>query len=157
MATRPDLRIGDAEREAAAAELREHYAQGRLSLAEFNQRIDAVFGAVTRADLSRVTSDLPHVMPRPALLPAGTRQQSWQDAGPGSGSSRRLRLPAVAAMLLAWLLLVGALLPELRFWPMPGKVGLLLAVLASARWLMRLIFGRRGGRAPRRGGVYRRR
>ncbi|HUA30142.1 MAG TPA: DUF1707 domain-containing protein, partial [Streptosporangiaceae bacterium] len=41
MATGPDLRIGDAEREAAAASLREHYAQGRLTLEEFNERLDA--------------------------------------------------------------------------------------------------------------------
>jgi Domain of unknown function (DUF1707) len=42
MATRPDMRIGDADREATVASLREHYATGRLSLEEFNQRLDAV-------------------------------------------------------------------------------------------------------------------
>jgi uncharacterized protein DUF1707 len=36
MAAGPDPRIADADREAAA-HLREHYAQGRLTLEEFNQ------------------------------------------------------------------------------------------------------------------------
>ena len=40
MASQPSLRIGDREREAVAAELREHYAHGRLTLAEFNHRLE---------------------------------------------------------------------------------------------------------------------
>ena len=36
MAPGPDLRIGDAYRDAVAARLRESYAQGRLTLDEFN-------------------------------------------------------------------------------------------------------------------------
>ncbi|MGH3404624.1 MAG: DUF1707 SHOCT-like domain-containing protein, partial [Streptosporangiaceae bacterium] len=54
MATRPDLRISDADREATAASLREHYALGRLSLEEFNQRLSAAFAAVTQRDLDAV-------------------------------------------------------------------------------------------------------
>ncbi len=54
MATQPSLRIGDRERDAVAAELQEHYAHGRLTLEEFNERIDAVFTARTQSDLSRL-------------------------------------------------------------------------------------------------------
>jgi hypothetical protein len=61
MATQPSLRIGDRERDATASELREHFAHGRLTLEEFNRRLDAVFAAKTQRDLSRITSDLPHV------------------------------------------------------------------------------------------------
>lgn len=53
------LRIGDAEREQAAAELGEHYAQGRLSADEHAERLDRVWAARTRADLGPVFSDLP--------------------------------------------------------------------------------------------------
>src|ERR1035441_3050516 len=79
MTTGPDLRIGDADREAAAARLREHYAQGRLTLEEFNQRLDAVFAATTQSQLSALTRDLPHVgAPAAALRPgagaAATRE-----------------------------------------------------------------------------------
>ena len=75
MASQPSLRIGDREREAVAAELREHYAQGRLSLEEFNQRVDAVFAAKTQRDLRRITSDLPHVQPATPLPSSGLGQQ----------------------------------------------------------------------------------
>jgi DNA-binding transcriptional ArsR family regulator len=65
----PDLRIGDADRDAAAAALGEHFAQGRLTLDELDARLDAAFTAVTRRDLSRVTCDLPDAAVPPALPP----------------------------------------------------------------------------------------
>src|SRR5580704_10472800 len=75
MATQPSLRIGDADRDAVAAELREHFARGRLTLEEFNDRIDAVFAAKTQSDLSRLTSDLPHVTSGGAPLPSARTRQ----------------------------------------------------------------------------------
>ena len=42
-----ELRIGDAERTAAADELAEHYAQGRLSTEEHHERLDRVWAART--------------------------------------------------------------------------------------------------------------
>jgi hypothetical protein len=53
------LRIGDAERDAAAADLGEHYAAGRLTLDELHQRLDAVFAARTVGQLTRIMADLP--------------------------------------------------------------------------------------------------
>jgi hypothetical protein len=53
------LRIGDAERDAAAADLGEHYAAGRLSLDELNERLDAVFASKTFGQLTLVLADLP--------------------------------------------------------------------------------------------------
>ena len=41
------MRVGDAEREAAAAEVREHFASGRLTQDELNQRLDQTFAAKT--------------------------------------------------------------------------------------------------------------
>ncbi len=91
MATQPSLRIGDTERDAVAAELREHFAHGRLTLEEFNQRLDAVFAAKTQRDLSRLTSDLPHVRSGGAPLPS-------QRTRPGPLlASRSLASGAVAA------------------------------------------------------------
>jgi hypothetical protein len=58
-ASAPDLRIGDADREAVAAALREHFAQGRLTLDELLARVEAAFTAATRSEISRVTRDLP--------------------------------------------------------------------------------------------------
>ena len=63
------MRVGDAEREAAAAEVREHFASGRLTQDELNQRLDQTFAAKTRGDLNAVFTDLPSA--------------SWQDATAG--------------------------------------------------------------------------
>jgi hypothetical protein len=56
---RRDLRIGDAERTAAADELAEHYAQGRLSTEEHHERLDRIWAARTASDLAPVFDDLP--------------------------------------------------------------------------------------------------
>jgi hypothetical protein len=56
---RPDLRIGDADRDATAAALGEHFARGRLTLDELDARLGAAFTAVTQRELSRATCDLP--------------------------------------------------------------------------------------------------
>src|SRR5882757_2906925 len=53
------MRVSDAEREAAAAELREHFASGRLDQDELDQRLTSVFAAKTRADLNALFTDLP--------------------------------------------------------------------------------------------------
>jgi hypothetical protein len=53
------LRIGDAERDAAAADLGEHYAAGRLTIDELNERLDAVFSSKTFGQLTRIMADLP--------------------------------------------------------------------------------------------------
>ena len=43
MATGAEWRVGDAEREAVAEQLREHYAAGRLTIDEFRSRLDAAY------------------------------------------------------------------------------------------------------------------
>jgi uncharacterized membrane protein len=159
MASQPSLRIGDAERESVAAELREHYAHGRLTHDEFSQRLDAVFAAKTQRDLRRITSDLPHVRPDNAPLPsAGVGQPSGHltTSRPGGHSrgdhgSRHYRggfaaLSALLAAVAAWLLVYDVILVGVR-WPLGGRIGLLIAVFAVIRGLLRRIFGlRRGAR-----------
>jgi hypothetical protein len=49
--------VTDADRDAAAGQLREHYAAGRLSLDEFQDRLDAVYRAQTARELARVSND----------------------------------------------------------------------------------------------------
>ena len=66
-ATRPDpacgadLRVGDADREAAAAALGEHFAQGRLTLEELIARLDAALTATVQSDIAETTRDLPQL------------------------------------------------------------------------------------------------
>ena len=67
---RPDLRIGDAERDAATARLREHAARGRLTLEELDERLDRALAARTRAELAVLEDDLPRPRrPDPSVRP----------------------------------------------------------------------------------------
>ena len=52
--------VTDAGRDAAAAQLRECFAAGRLSLDEFQDRLDGVYRAQTARELGMVTDSLPH-------------------------------------------------------------------------------------------------
>ncbi len=148
MAPGPGLRIGDADREAAAAHLREHYAQGRLTLEEFNNRLDAVFAATTQSRLSALIRDLPPIAVPPAPPPvtaAGAgREQAGRERRPGWGGRLGL-IPVIIAALAFWLLM-GDL--HLRAFPWPGRLAIFLAIVAAVRWLMRRLWrcGRGGGR-----------
>jgi Domain of unknown function (DUF1707) len=53
------LRVSDAERQAVADRLGEHFADGRLDQAEFDDRIGRAMNAKTRADLTGLFDDLP--------------------------------------------------------------------------------------------------
>jgi DUF1707 SHOCT-like domain/Cell wall-active antibiotics response LiaF, C-terminal len=55
----PELRASDADRERLAAVLRENLGEGRLTLDEFSERVDAAYTARTVADLAALTRDLP--------------------------------------------------------------------------------------------------
>ena len=50
----------DADRDTTAARLGEHYAAGRLSLDQFQDRLDAVYRAQTARELGTLTDSLPH-------------------------------------------------------------------------------------------------
>jgi len=60
-AAAPDLRIGHADRDAAAAALGEHFAQGRLTFDELLARLDATFAAITQGEIAQTVSDLPQL------------------------------------------------------------------------------------------------
>ncbi|MFE9025856.1 DUF1707 domain-containing protein [Streptomyces iakyrus] len=55
----PDLRASDADRERVAEILRDALAEGRLDMAEFEERLDATYRARTYGELAPITRDLP--------------------------------------------------------------------------------------------------
>jgi hypothetical protein len=59
------LRASDADRDHALAQLREHYAAGRLSDAERQERAGAALAARTLGELSELMTDLPDPGPVP--------------------------------------------------------------------------------------------
>jgi hypothetical protein len=54
-----DVRASDAERDAVIEQLREAAAEGRLTMEELTDRIEAAANAVMRSELERLTGDLP--------------------------------------------------------------------------------------------------
>jgi hypothetical protein len=62
----PAVRASDAEREQTVALLRDATAEGRLTLDEFSQRIEAAYAAKTRDELETLTTDLPATVAVPA-------------------------------------------------------------------------------------------
>jgi hypothetical protein len=146
------MRVGDAEREAVAKSLREHYAHGRLTLEEFQERLDAVFAAKTDTDLAGVTRDLPHANPYAPPWPPGPSARV-PAPGPGypRGAGQGYGRPGAGPMMYGWLSLaifMFALLAIAAFsWPfgvLPRALLILLAVLAFFRRILRRRF--RGGR-----------
>jgi hypothetical protein len=93
----PELRASDADREQVAEVLRDALAEGRLDMAEFEERLDATYKARTYGELEPITRDLPAagvVAPAPAVSmvkrPAsavGTGDWSGRIVG-GEGTSR---------------------------------------------------------------------
>ena len=86
-------RASDSEREETVARLREAAAEGRLTVEELDQRIDAAYAATTRAELEPLTADLPEGVPPSGrvergggtgfligLLGAGDRRGRWRVA-----------------------------------------------------------------------------
>jgi uncharacterized protein DUF1707 len=162
MASGYNVRVGDADREAVAAQLREHYADGRLTLEELNERLDQAFAAKTKADLNVVMRDLPQAMRPGTGLPyagAGWPGPGWhgpvapgpgQQYGRGGSDGGRSCGPggAFAPMLgLVWLLVIlgSVLMFGLGGGDRPIAIVLFLAALA----LVRRLFGLGRGRGPR--------
>lgn len=75
------LRASDADREQAAAVLNTALAEGRLSVTEHSDRLDAIYQAKTQAEIVPLIDDLPArttaqpVAPRADLAPAAGRHQ----------------------------------------------------------------------------------
>jgi len=179
MAAGNEMRVGDAEREAAAAELREHYASGRLTLDELNERVDKAFAATTRGDLNGLMTDLPSARPgwssagaagasgpggSSALPPGapgaggpfgpsgpfGPGGGGWNSGPRAAGPLRTAGSVFVTMLVVAALFLVGTLG---AFGIGAGRPFGIVLILAAFGLLRRLFFRRRvGGCGPRRRG-----
>jgi len=120
--TKPALRIGDAEREEAVADLGRHFADGRLTPLEHEERTALAFQARTGADLGALFADLPLLSPTRDVT-----RRTW--------SAQAFRIAwRLAAVALVAALLLGSLHAV--------QVILVVALVVLAfRWSI----GRRGG------------
>lgn len=79
------LRASDAERDAAAGQLGEHYAEGRLSQHTFQHRMNAAMEARHRSDLPPLLADLPPRGPSRAERARGWLASGWAAARQEAG------------------------------------------------------------------------
>ncbi len=98
------LRIGTADRERAQAILGDHYAAGRLDKDEYDQRLDQIWAARTRAELAPVFRDLPGA-PRPPGRPVYSTAAARARFNP---PPRRSWLGRMPTPLLVLLVVLGA-------------------------------------------------
>ncbi len=54
-----ELRASDAEREAVVRRLERAFRDGRLTVVEFDERMQGAYAARTRGELDELTEDLP--------------------------------------------------------------------------------------------------
>ena len=126
------LRVGDAERDAAVHALGEHFAAGRLTHEEFDERSTAAWSARTAGELTALFTDLP--APHAGAV-----------APPQRGFSRRGYRPRFPLLPVLALSIAVAVLT-----PVPFFVVLLLAWVAFT-WAVRPALVRRHESAVRRG------
>jgi len=113
------IRIGDADRDRLALQLREHFTAGRLTMDELDRRLGVVLEAEYADDAAAVFTDLPGPgLPSPGLpgvglpgvgLPSSgarrVRGRHNQSAGPGDGwvpTSERFRDPSSGTIMRVW-------------------------------------------------------
>jgi hypothetical protein len=114
------LRAADADRQAVAIALGEHMSAGRLTLAEYDERVASAYAARTLDELAELTADLPAVRSHPVAAPA-----QRPEVRPACGPSGRRTAHAWQAWLgtalivtTIWLLTsLSAGHPD-YFWPM---------------------------------------
>jgi hypothetical protein len=141
------IRVSDADRDRVTAQLRDHFAAGRITPGELDQRLSAALNAKTFGDLRRIVADLPGPVPAPpGAAPPPLR------ATPAWAVRRRppfppLILPALLAALLipgtGWLL-AAFVNVILLFWLMTFIAGAVAFGRSQRRW------HHHGGRQPPR-------
>ncbi|MQY23365.1 DUF1707 SHOCT-like domain-containing protein [Nocardia macrotermitis] len=140
MADSPDIRVGTAERETAMRRLSDHFAAGRLSVAEFDERSAVIAAAVTRGDLVQVFTDLPEPVAAPQQPAPQTPPQQHR------GGKQELRGAVMGLSVLAALVLFFVFHTWICFLLIPAA-GILLGAFGQTGSHDP---GRRGRRAARR-------
>ena len=136
--TEPHLRAADADRTAVADVLGRHMAAGRLTVAEYEERLTRAYAARTYGELAELTTDLPDDRPATVAAPSGSTvardttlarsgAHGWHGADPGDWRS----WASTAAIVLAiWATTSLVSWEFLYFWPIwvIGPWGVILLV-----------------------------
>jgi len=144
------IRASDADRDRVTARLQEHFAAGRLTRDELDERITAVLHAKTFGELRPALADLPEPVPAPRAALAQRAGGSWPARRPHHGLAPLFLLLLVAAVVLSpagWVALAFFKV-VLIFW----LVLTLAGVLVAGRIRRRLRRDWQAGYGPRWGG-----
>lgn len=138
--TGPDeLRVGDTERTKVTEALHDHFAQGRLTRDELDERVDATLAAKTFGDLRQVTRDLP------GPAPVADHPQEVAPPVPARRPRGLPLLPLAIGVFLVTMLLSGG-----TMWALFGvfKVIFLVWLVMALVSFIHLRRWRRRGRHP---------
>jgi len=94
-----DVRIGDAERDATMAQLREHFVAGRLTFDELSERIDAALTAKTQGHIDGLMADLPR--------PPKAARAEFGPVVPAQDAGRFLVFALLLFALATWILIMA--------------------------------------------------
>jgi hypothetical protein len=135
------IRASDADRERVIARLRDHFAEGRLTRDELDERVTAALNAKTFGDLRVLMTDLPE--PAPASTAASTAARTLPRAAAGPVFVRRgpRLLPLAMLFLLVATLGSGGGFVFLALFPVVLVFSLLagvVALFAAARFRRRM-------------------
>jgi hypothetical protein len=104
----PTMRVGQVERDAVIEQLGRHTADGRLTLVEFEERVEEALGAKTRGELDLVLRELPRLDRERAERDARRGVRSRHHEHRGFAPTPTLLLVAVIAIAVVagapWLL-----------------------------------------------------
>jgi Domain of unknown function (DUF1707) len=104
-------RIGDAERDRAAAALSDHFAEGRLDRDEFDVRLTAAYAARTAGDLEPLFLDLP--------APAPERTSPGRSGARVPRARRAFAVPVLPLLLLVAVVTAVGTEPRFPFFVFP--------------------------------------
>jgi hypothetical protein len=106
----PQVRIGDAERQEAARQLQQHFADGRLTWEELDERLQVAYQARVEDALTPLFADLP-ALPAPPAPPATVRSRA-------EGLAARARRHDVRVLLL-WTAMAAGIVSVLEWHYVP--------------------------------------
>lgn len=123
------IRVGTTEREAAAAKLNLAFEEGRLTLAEHDERLSACFEAVTRGDLRALLADLPGAADVVEDGTAGTSIAAKPAARPPV--PERTRQELLRAIWLPW---AGVSMLVTMIWVLVGDLSYFWPIWVIGPW-----------------------
>lgn len=130
---RRDMRVSDDDRQSVVDELRVHFGDGRIDLAEFEDRTNAALVSVTRGELDRLLDDLPYLRQPSGGPPIREREPREKSA---LRAHFQLWLVVSAFLITIWAgTSVGSDSGTIPFWPIfpIAAIGLTVGLHAVLR------------------------